>query len=554
MAALIIARELIALGHKVHLIPPQYVKPYVKRSKNDRNDAEAICEAAGRPGMHFVPVKSVAQQAQGMVLKVRESLVGQRTLLVSTLRGHAAEFGVIAGKGLGKIGPLLAAFEQETAIPSEAKDMAALLGQQIAELDTRIKDIEAKLTAAHKANSVSQRWPHSRRGPSHRTDAGDRDRSGSVRIGSSSRSLGRSDAKGTFDRREAAMAGSAGRAMNDSRLARRWRDLCDQIRHEVGQQADRAVFRLALRQTEGLIGSIARLLGLALAVPDHSTLSRRAETLEVIRPRPSGAPVHLLVDSTGLRLCGPGEWLVENHGVRTRRSWRKLHLGVDADTGEIVAAELTAHDADDGSQVGPLLNQVGRPVASFTGDGAFDRDDVYGEVAARHPDAAVIVPPRSSAVPSETAHIAPTKRDKHLQLIAERGRMHWQKASGYNDRALVEADIARLDDHGAGRLLLEEGNQFGPPELALQLRLPGIVGSMNLEDKFGSVQADHGNAVQTGIRLDGQCPTKSSWTAELTIPRSDAQPSSSAPSAHRYTAPELDRSAPPRVWHRCHRR
>ena len=93
------ARELTALGHKVRLIPPQYVKPYVKRSKNDRNDAEAICEAAGRPGMHFVPVKSVTQQAQGMVLKVRETLVGQRTLLVNTLRGHAAEFGVIAGKG-----------------------------------------------------------------------------------------------------------------------------------------------------------------------------------------------------------------------------------------------------------------------------------------------------------------------------------------------------------------------------------------------------------------------------------------------------------------------
>ena len=151
------ARELTALGHEVRLIPPQYVKPYVKRAKNDRNDAEAICEAAGRPGMHFVPVKSITQQAQGMVLKVRESLVGQRTLLVNTLRGHAAEFGVIAGKGLSKIGPLLAAIEQEAAIPSEAKDMAALLGQQIADLDTRIKEIEVKLTAAHKANAVSQR-------------------------------------------------------------------------------------------------------------------------------------------------------------------------------------------------------------------------------------------------------------------------------------------------------------------------------------------------------------------------------------------------------------
>jgi transposase len=151
------ARELVALGHTVRLIPPQYVKPYVKRSKNDRNDAEAICEAAGRPGMHVVPVKSVTQQAQGMVLKVRETLVGQRTLMVNTLRGHAAEFGVIAAKGLRQVGPLLTAIEQETAIPPEAKDMAALLGRQIEELDTRIKEIDVKLNVAHKANEVSQR-------------------------------------------------------------------------------------------------------------------------------------------------------------------------------------------------------------------------------------------------------------------------------------------------------------------------------------------------------------------------------------------------------------
>jgi transposase len=151
------ARELTALGHEVRLIPPQYVKPHVKRSKNDRNDAAAICEAAGRPDMHFVPVKSVTQQAQGMVLKVRESLVGQRTLLVNTLRGHAAEFGVIAGKGISKAGPLLAAIDQEASIPSEAKDMAVLLGQQIADLDAKIKQIEVKLIATHKANPLSQR-------------------------------------------------------------------------------------------------------------------------------------------------------------------------------------------------------------------------------------------------------------------------------------------------------------------------------------------------------------------------------------------------------------
>jgi hypothetical protein len=106
----------------------------------------------------------------------------------------------------------------------------------------------------------------------------------------------------------------------------------------------RAVLRLALRQTEGLIGSILRLLGLDLAVPDHSTLSRRAATLEVPRPCPhSRGPVHLLVDRTGLRLCGPGKWLIEKNGTRRRRSWCKLHIGVDAETGQILASELTAH-------------------------------------------------------------------------------------------------------------------------------------------------------------------------------------------------------------------
>jgi hypothetical protein len=120
----------------------------------------------------------------------------------------------------------------------------------------------------------------------------------------------------------------------------------------------RAVFRLALRQTEGLIGSILQLLDLDLPVPDHSTLSRRAETLEVPRPKAGSAPVHLLVDSTGLKLCGPGEWLIEKHGTKRRRAWRVLHLATDADTGRIVASVLTDKDADDGSQVGPLLDRI----------------------------------------------------------------------------------------------------------------------------------------------------------------------------------------------------
>ena len=190
----------------------------------------------------------------------------------------------------------------------------------------------------------------------------------------------------------------------------------------------RAVFCLALRQTEGLIGSVLQLLGLDLPVPDHSTLSRRAATLKLPKPR-SGlgcGPVHLLVDSTGLRLCGPGEWLIEKHGTKRRRAWRVRHLATDADTGRIVASVLTDRDADDGSQIGPLLDQVDGPVASFTGDGACDRDDVYAEVAARHPAAAVVVPPRAwmrSACVRSTACLACWKGASGFSRMADASRV-----------------------------------------------------------------------------------------------------------------------------------
>ena len=117
---------------------------------------------------------------------------------------------------------------------------------------------------------------------------------------------------------------------------------------------------------------------------------------------------------------------------------------MDADTGQIAAASLTSNDVDDASQIGALLDQVDDPVASFTTDGAYDQNGVYGQVAVRYPEASVIVPPRSSAVPSDTAQTAQTMRDPHLQSIAERGRMAWQKDSGYNWRALVEADVSRF--------------------------------------------------------------------------------------------------------------
>src|SRR6202035_6107104 len=121
----------------------------------------------------------------------------------------------------------------------------------------------------------------------------------------------------------------------------------------------RAVFRLALRQTEGLIGSVIALLGLTLTVPDHSTMCRRSRTLELPPLRRSGTgPHHLLVDSTGLKLGGAGEWLIEKHGTSRRRSWRKLHIGIDAENGEIVAIELTRKDVDDAARTGAPLDPL----------------------------------------------------------------------------------------------------------------------------------------------------------------------------------------------------
>ena len=150
-------RVLSGLGHRVRLIPPQYVKPFVKRAKNDRNDAEAISEAAARPSMRAVPIKTVEQQAEAMILKHREMLVGQRTQAINALRGHAAEFGTVVAKGCQNVVALLTALAADSAIPDAARAMFAQLGQHIADLDARLDALDRQLMARHKANPVSRR-------------------------------------------------------------------------------------------------------------------------------------------------------------------------------------------------------------------------------------------------------------------------------------------------------------------------------------------------------------------------------------------------------------
>ena len=149
-------RLLSKLGHHVRLIPPQYVKPFVKRSKNDRNDAEAIGEAASRPTMRSVPVKTADQQAKGIILKHREMLVNQRTQAINALRGHATEFGVIAAKGTIKVAALLEYPATDTAIPIAARTMFAAMGAHIEALSQRITALDEELTLLHKADPISQ--------------------------------------------------------------------------------------------------------------------------------------------------------------------------------------------------------------------------------------------------------------------------------------------------------------------------------------------------------------------------------------------------------------
>ncbi|WP_454017914.1 IS5 family transposase [Azospirillum sp. Marseille-Q6669] len=175
----------------------------------------------------------------------------------------------------------------------------------------------------------------------------------------------------------------------------------------------RVVFHQPLRRTEGLLRSLLDLLGLDLPVPDHTTVSRRSAILTpILRAALPDGLVHLVLDSTGLKVYGAGEWPTVKRGARQPRRWRKLHLYVDAAFLSIVGAVLTTTEAGDASQVGPLLEHT-------------------------------VIPPRATAVPSDTAANSPTQRDRHIQRIAETGRMGWQMKVKYGRRSSGETAMAR---------------------------------------------------------------------------------------------------------------
>jgi hypothetical protein len=201
----------------------------------------------------------------------------------------------------------------------------------------------------------------------------------------------------------------------------------------------RTAFKLAFRQTEGLMASVITLMDLSISAPDHSTISRRAAGVPVIRPDtvPRG-PLHLWIDSTGLKVYGAGQWLEAKHGAKSR----KLHLAVDAENGMIIAHALTDQEIDDPSQVAPLLDQIDIPIARVTADGAYDGGASYATIATHGVDIEVVISPRATAVLSgEPGPFA--QRDRHLEMITEQGRLAWQKATDYGQRSLVETTMGR---------------------------------------------------------------------------------------------------------------
>ena len=197
----------------------------------------------------------------------------------------------------------------------------------------------------------------------------------------------------------------------------------------------RLIFHLPLRQTEGFLTSIFRMLGLELSVPDHTTLSRRGQHLDLpLRCAPAGAGLHLLVDSTGLSIVGEGEWAAVKHGGRGRRGWKKLHLGVDR-SGVIVARALTAASVDDATTGITLIEAVDGALGRVTADAAYDTVGFYEAAGAR--GATVVVPPTSTANVSRRGPRS-RARDHTILAVKEIGRRRWKQMSGYHGQARVE--------------------------------------------------------------------------------------------------------------------
>ena len=207
----------------------------------------------------------------------------------------------------------------------------------------------------------------------------------------------------------------------------------------------RELFQLPYRQTEGLGKSLTQLMQIALDIPDYTSLAKRAAKLGVVLDvRKHNGPIDVVVDSTGLKVFGEGEWKMRKHGKSKRRTWRKLHLAVNPDTHEIEAETLTENSCDDASQVDDLLDQVAGSLEAFYGDGAYDQRKVYETLEKQGVRA--IIPPRRNAKIWQHGNSGerPLTRDVAIREIRQRGRRQWKERIGYHRRSLSETAMYRM--------------------------------------------------------------------------------------------------------------
>jgi hypothetical protein len=206
------------------------------------------------------------------------------------------------------------------------------------------------------------------------------------------------------------------------------------------------VFHLSNRGVEGFVRSVFAMLNIPLPVPDHSTLSKRSTTLHVRLPRQTNGSLNLVLDSTGLKIYGEGEWKVRKHGYSKHRTWRKLHVGANPDNGEIQVAVLTGNSTTDDAIVKEMLAQIEQTLLSCAADGAYDKRKVYDALNEHSLDVKILIPPRKNAHIWQHANSKeqPLKRDENLRYIRKYGRQQWKQDSGYHIRSLAETIMFRL--------------------------------------------------------------------------------------------------------------
>lgn len=225
------------------------------------------------------------------------------------------------------------------------------------------------------------------------------------------------------------------------------------------------VFHLSNRGVEGFVHSIFRMMRINLPVPDHTTLSKRGKDLKVNLPKKANQRLNIVMDSTGLKIYGEGEWKVRQHGVSKRRTWRKLHIGANPQDGEIQAVILTENSVSDDAAVEVLLKQIEQQIDEFAADGAYDKRKVYDGLNAHSPHVKSLIPPRKNARiwKHGNTQAERLKRDENLRSIRKHGRKAWKENSGYHVRSLSETAMFRLKtifgDELSARLLETQTTQ-----------------------------------------------------------------------------------------------